>query len=180
MGVRSGNVTRRRLVGVVMLSAVGAVCAHADLVPIGEPIPGNSWSHGMLIDGIGPFDLVAGHMTAGEFDLPGQSGFSEPGWTDTFNSAEFSIAAGPSVESMSWFLGFEGDSADPLSLDLAFFNGQDIAFTFNMVWDGVGPWIIQEGSWRPGRDTLPHMPAPSSTLLAGLGLTALAGMWRRL
>jgi hypothetical protein len=168
------------IAGMLLFSAT----ASAGLVPVGDPIEGDSWNQGFNESGIGNFDLVAVRMSAGgPFQSPTHRNLGS-GWSllyeDSLPTPSLASASGPGVTSLTWSIHFAGLKTSSLTFDYVAFNGSTIANAAHAVW---GPnWSITNYGtnpspyWNPSRPDV--IPAPGAALLGLIGLGVVARIRR--
>lgn len=169
------------LVGVVVLATLPA---RADLVSVGDPAEGGSWTQGFNESGVGNFDVVAVKMlSVGDtFEHATHSGFSVPGWAlSGENALQYPTAAsasGPATTNLTWSIKFAGLRSNPLVFDFVAFSGDNPKEEATASWNGSGWTITAGGSWKPSRAEIDAIPAPAALLLGAIGL-GLAGWLKR-
>lgn len=159
--------------GLTILLAANA--ALADLMAIGDPVEGGSWSQGFIESGVGSFDLVAVQMfSAGDsFETPTHSAFTVGSWSTIYEAPggfpTLASATGPATTSLTWNIQFEGTSSNPLIFDFVAFGGETLRESARATWSGSG-WSFVGGPWTPTRAEV--VPIPGAVLLGILGLGA--------
>jgi len=177
----------------LLAMAVGLILtastATADLVPVGDPVPGGSWFQQFNETGVGNFDLVAVRMTsAGDtFEHSTHYGFDQAGWALKYENAPMyptlASATGPAVTSLTWTIKFAGNNNDnPLAFDFVAFYGDTLLESAHCYWPADGTphyndWVITApGSWSPTRAEL--VPVPGAVVLGAVGI-GLISWWKR-
>ena len=153
------------------------------MVPIGEPIPGGSWSYQWANFAL-EWDLIAIRMATypdDQFESPGWSDITAPGWSVLLDGPVVISMAGPQQNNFTAKIHFAGNSSDPLVMDWAAFrDGQDDATKYvRTTWNGSS-WkgVTNSGQyWAPKRSEV--VPAPGAVLLGVLGLGLVGWMKRR-
>jgi hypothetical protein len=166
----------RKLIFITVICAFITAPASANLVGVGSPVEGNSWSQAFQETGVGNFDLVAVQMvSAGDtFETLTHSGFNRAGWSTVYEDdptyPTLATATGPANSNMTWNIKFAGNKSNPLVFDFVAFYGDTLLESAHASWSGSG-WSITLGNWNPTRDEL-LVPVPGAVLLGLLGLGA--------
>jgi hypothetical protein len=150
-----------------------AMPADLSVVPVGEGVPGSSWSQGWHISGGPSFDFIAVRVADTTLQMPGLNTFSAAGWSEVFrnSAATISGASGPGTSDLSFVSRFEGDINDATALDLVIFAGTNLLFAGSFVWQPLNSeWTSGAVGWTPLRSDFAVIPLPSA------GLTGLAGL----
>jgi len=183
----------KRLVGGAVLAfAVLTASASADLIPIGDPIEGNSWGQHWVLQVLAPprnYDHIQMLMvTPGRFDTPIAIGnFSGPqatepeSWAQTFNDGSLVMADGHSTNYL-WFTTWfpDNSSTSNFTFHLQAYDGQECVMNVDMRWiivAGEGDFYPHyPGTW----DQSTPLAVPTLSTLGGIGLlVALAAIAMR-
>jgi hypothetical protein len=165
----------RKLIFFTIICAFVSVPASADLISIGDPVEGNSWSQGFNETGVGNFDLVAVRMvSAGDsFEHWTHSGFSNGSWSTYYENPSglyptLATATGNAVTSLTWSIKFAGAKSNPLVFDFVAFNGETLLERTRASWSGSG-WSFATSPLTFTRAQF--VPIPGAVLLGMLGLS---------
>lgn len=177
------------VVGAVALAAALVGDARASLVPVGDPVDGNSWAQAFAEDLPVSLDFMGVHMvSAGDrfesavFRSFGGSDYAG-GWNDSLGGGAFplfGIATGPTVASsgglnaFTFTINFDGDPSNPLVFDFVAYDGSTLVDSARASWNGAWSFssIPQDESWD--RESFERMvPLPSVAGMSGMGLMAI-------
>ena len=172
--------TKKLLIVVAVALAIGvaAPTASAGPIPIGNPIPTNSWAQAFNESGVGLFNQMDVFTLTGlGFETPAFT--SLPGWT-FFGDSNHAWASGSAFDNLTFNLNFNGGSVSPLSfIFVASLNGV-VLEKANAVW--AGGWTITGYTGQTGdADQLgSSVPDGGATVaLLGCALVGLGVLRRR-
>lgn len=144
---------------------VSAAFAHADIMPVGDPILGESWTQDWSVIVSGGLDHLQALLEPGVVDTPGASNFNVSGWTETFNNGTLWAADGPGTTTIHFDFHYTSDMSVPFTFHIQAYNGSEFQFNDSWAWSGSG-WSLQPDGWT--QDT--PIPEPATMLmLGGLG-----------
>lgn len=152
-------------VNVLLIALSVAAFAHADTIPVGDPILGESWTNHWWISVSGGFDHVQALLEPGVVDTPGASNFSVSGWAETFNNGALWAADGPGTTPLDFDFHYTSDIGDPFTLHWQAYDNGQFLFNDSWTWDGESWHMVADG-W----DQRTPIPEPATMLmLGGLG-----------
>ena len=175
------------------IAAIAAACmattAPADLVPIGDPIEGDSWAQQFNESGVGSFDTIAILMTStgDSFESPAFYGFNISGWSIVEKNDEtnptFVVAKGPATSSLTFCIKFEGLKSNHFEFKFMSLLGEEEKGYYDAPWNGGWGGIGDgdpEDDYHDGMKDLILIPLPAPVALAGVGLLGVAVGRRKL
>jgi hypothetical protein len=175
----------KRIIFIAVMCAFVSAPAFADLMAIGEVMPGASWAQRFREDGwYGGthynFDLLAVRVVSGpQLKDPAYSNFSVAGWHLEYENPSslptLASVEGPSVGYLEWDFLFSGSTSQAFLLDYAAFVGNTRVGTGGIQW-GPG-WSYPSTSWAPTRAEV--VPVPAAVLLGMIGLSVAGLKLRR-
>jgi hypothetical protein len=164
------------MVSVAALLLVAGM-ANASIVAVGDPVEGDSWSQQFVESGVGLYNFMGIQMLSpgDTFNSPAFSGFSQGGWT-TSSNALAGIASGPSVTSMTFYVRFADNKAEPFQFQFSAFFDDDPLESVIATWSGSG-WGIAGADSPPTREECENaaIPEPASIIVWGLLGAGCAG-----
>ncbi|MFG0283056.1 MAG: hypothetical protein ACF8R7_01420 [Phycisphaerales bacterium JB039] len=177
---------------------IGCTTAHADEIAItsGVGTPGGSWTLSALLNtgnvGGPGVDLIGFRVIAGDpfEDIPALDPDAGSGWAQVYTNggptpdiAAIATTTAPGA-AFSIDVNFSGTMSDPLSFEIAGFDGDSLLEIESYDWDGTGLFFRGSASrvgWAPTRSDFTVIPLPPAAWagLAGLGLVAGVRRLRR-
>ena len=167
-----------RILAILMLS-IGSIAflpalSTAIPLPIGDPIPGNSWAQAFIENGVGPFDKMEAFMiSGGPFEANGFESFSAGGWNGLLINPNYILATGPAVTDNTFNIQFFGSSGTPLTFDFFAYNDSILLDRAHAVWNGGG-WAITPLSKDPNDPNYDRTPVPEPGILILLGIAMVS------
>ena len=156
--------------------------ASADLVPIGDPIEGDSWAQAFNESGVGYFDFVAVLMVSDgdTFESFTHTNFNRSGWSTKYeNPSDYPVVAtatGLKTNNLTWTIHFAGSKSDPLAFNFVAFEGNTLKEAAYAEWTGSKWNISLIPDWDIPRA---EIPLPGAAILGILGLGAAGLKLRR-
>jgi hypothetical protein len=163
-----------------VLGMMAASCS-ADMFPIGEPVPGSSWTQrfqesGKYHDEYGPVSFLAIKMDTTEdaFEAPTMANFTDSSWTllyeNDFLAPTIASSEGPAVSTLQWDCKFTGNRDNPLIYKYVAYNGDSLRGGGTCSWNG-STWTCTEGpyplTWEPTRTEVVPEPGTLAMLIVG-------------
>ncbi|MEW6252470.1 MAG: hypothetical protein AB1716_17670 [Planctomycetota bacterium] len=182
---------RKLRIVVMLLAGAACGCAAAGIVPIGDPISGQSWGQKFAYEAPAGtvVQLGARIFDGGPFESPTFSAFDAPDWALTFENhptaptlAYAGTQSNP-VVALGFEVWFEPEPSEPVSFVFAAWApGQETPLeAYRLTWLGnggtAGPdfkWISTPWVWLDN----PTVPAPAAVVLGATGL-GIVGLLRR-
>ena len=163
---------------------VGTDAVFADLVPVGDPIEGNSWKQRFNED-VGQYDMICLKMiTEGDsFQSIALSNFDNSGWSLSYvNDAQYPTivsASGPlagvntAQGHLNFDIKFEGTTSNRFTFEFASYENGVLNNAATVPWTGNWNSITNHGASPPPSFSLTQcecIPVPGAVLIGLLGL----------
>jgi hypothetical protein len=164
----------------IVVGGVGllSIPAFADITPIGDPIPSQSWGQTFQFKAsAGSYDQFQFHMLtpSATFEAPSIRNFTVTNWSDADKSESFALAVGAPTSQLTIQVTFNGVSGASLAFDFAGFRvGENQASeTAGLYWNGTS-WSVSNVVTSYDRVSMTEPSAWMLILLETIGAVGFA------